>query len=148
MVLEALVSILSTCIGLNGLLNIGCYATVRHHLVGKLPNYVEIRCPSLDARIKIDVSGNGGIDITRAYAIFDRAKLLNLCENWLRNTQDYHEVVERELSKGARLEFAWCVGTYLDWVWQLEDVQEKPRQWALLYGLAMKQVNGPCHRSL
>lgn len=112
----------------------------RHHLDGKLPNYVEIRCPTLDTRVKIDIPGSDGVDIRRAYAIFDRANLISLCERWLRSTHDYHEVIERELSKGSRMELAWCFETYLDWVWQLEDVQEKPRQWAVLYGLAMKQV--------
>ena len=116
----------------------------RHHLGGRLPNYVEIRCPTLDTRIKIDIPGSDGVDIKRAYAIFDRANLLNLCERRLRDTRDYHEAIERELSEGATLEFAWCFDAYLDWVWQLEDVQGRSRQWAVLYGLSMKQVNQAC----
>lgn len=134
-----------SCIKSSQILNTRC-ALIRHHLGGRLPQSVEIRCPTLDTRIKLDIPSIDGIDIRRAYAIFDRANLLSLCERRLRNTQDYHEVMGRELSKGARLEFAWSFETYLDWVWQLEDVQEKPRQWAVLYGLAMKQVGEPFSR--
>lgn len=38
------------------------------------------------------------------------------------------------------MELAWRVGAKLDWIWQLHDLQGRPRDWAVLYGLALNQV--------
>lgn len=38
------------------------------------------------------------------------------------------------------MELAWRRGAKLDWVWQPNDLHGRPRDWAVLYGLALNQV--------
>ena len=45
-----------------------------------------------------------------------------------------------QLERGVRLGLAWRMNTNLDWIWLDEDVRGNPRYWAVLYGLALKQV--------
>lgn len=54
--------------------------------------------------------------------------------------EDYDAVIGKALEEGSTLQLAWRVDTRLDWIWQNEDVMGMPRDWAVLYGLAIKQV--------
>ena len=56
-------------------------------------------------------------------------------------SRDWKHVVEPEIAAGTTLELAWRVDAKLDWVWKEEDVTGQPRPWAVLCGLAMRQVN-------
>ncbi|OBZ71250.1 Glutathione S-transferase 2 [Grifola frondosa] len=111
------------------------------HFGGQIPQYIEIRCPILDTRVKIDIPGYDSADINSAYAVFRKDNVIDLCRKYLCKVQEYHSLIERQLEEGVALELAWRLETNLDWVWQLEDVQEKPREWAVLCGLALKQAS-------
>ena len=112
----------------------------RRHLGGELPTSLEVRCPTLDARLKIDIPPND-IGEHVAFSVFDPANAVGLCKRVLRKAEDYDEAVGRAIEDGATLELAWRMDTRLDWVWQSEDLVGKKRDWAVLYGLALKQVS-------
>lgn len=109
-------------------------------LGGELPPSIEVRCPTLDTRLKIDVpQGHAGGQ--SAFNVFTPSNTVGLCKNVLKKVEDYDEVIGGEIKHGASLELAWRMDTRLDWVWQPEDVLGNRRDWAVLYGLALKQVN-------
>ena len=46
----------------------------------------------------------------------------------------------RRIGEGLSLRLAWRMGAKLDWVWQIHDLHGRPRDWAVLYGIALNQV--------
>ncbi|KAI0947149.1 hypothetical protein AcV7_009650 [Taiwanofungus camphoratus] len=118
------------------------------HLGGQLPPFLEIRTPALDTRLRIDIPSHDGADIAAAYAVFNTRNLTRLCQERLRTVREYEAVIERKIAEGAQLELAWRFETNLDWVWQLEDVQGKPRDWAVLCGLTLNQAGKPSQLEL
>lgn len=75
------------------------------------------------------------------YGLFDRDTVIKLCEKSLRTVNEFGWLVQRRIDEGLSLELAWRMGAKLDWVWQLRDLQGRPRDWAVLYGLALNQVS-------
>lgn len=65
---------------------------------------------------------------------------MNLCKQVLHSAEDYDAVIGKALTEGSSLRLAWRVDARLDWVWQTADVTGKHRDWAVLYGLSLKQV--------
>ncbi|KAI0372157.1 hypothetical protein BV20DRAFT_940447 [Pilatotrama ljubarskyi] len=115
------------------------------HLGGQLPPTIEIRSPTLDTRITIDVPGFDTADLDAAYAVFTRANIIGLCAKFLGTAPEFRALMERERAEGATFELAWRHGTNLDWVWRESDVRDKPRKWAVLCGLALAQAGRPAH---
>ncbi|KAI0761941.1 Pleckstrin homology domain-containing protein [Trametes elegans] len=115
------------------------------HLGGQLPPYIEIRSPTLDTRVTIDVPGFDSADIEAAYNVFSHDNIISLCEKNLRTVPEFRNLMEREHAEGATFELAWRQGTNLDWVWRLSDVQDKHRKWAVLCGLALAQAGRAPH---
>lgn len=112
----------------------------RYQLGGEVPPFMEIHCPSLNTRVKIDIPSTDGRELSAAFPVFERRNIVNLCQKSLRTVQDYDVVIARIMAEGSTLELAWRWGTNLDWVWQCDDVEGKYRDWAILCGLAMTQV--------
>ena len=108
-----------------------------------LPDFLEVVSPVLETRIKIDMPGSEGKDVTGAYAVFSPQNVLQLCQEHLMKMAEYQGLLGARLAAGAQLALAWRSGTNLDWVWQLDDVREHPRKWAVLAGLALSQVSIP-----
>ncbi|OCH86402.1 hypothetical protein OBBRIDRAFT_797244 [Obba rivulosa] len=109
------------------------------HLGGQLPSTLEIRSPTLDTRLEINIPNYDTPSAAAAYAVFNKDNLTRLCEKSLRAMPEYRALVECRLAEGATFELAWRHGANLDWVWQLEDVRGNPREWAVLCGIALKQ---------
>lgn len=105
---------------------------------GQLPNTIEVRNPRLDAKVKIDVP-NAADD--RIYKVFSRDNIIRLCMDSLRSVPDWKSVVERQMANGQTLQLAWRADTNLDWIWLQHDTYGDPRHWAVLCGLALKQVS-------
>ncbi|KAL4250079.1 hypothetical protein ABKN59_004898 [Abortiporus biennis] len=118
------------------------------HLGGTLPPFIEIRAPALDTRMKIDIPNYDIADINSAYSVFTHSNVTKLCQEGLETVPEYENLIERYLRAGSTLELAWRIDTVLDWVWQLNDVKGKYRDWAVLCGLALKQGTKPCHLEL
>ena len=107
---------------------------------GQLPPFIEVRASALDTRIKIDIPHHDSANIGAAYAVFTRPNIISLCQKGLQAIPEYEALIAQHLRDGATLELAWRVDTMLDWVWQLNDVSGEYRDWAVLCGLALKQV--------
>ena len=101
---------------------------------GKLPPFIEVRSPVIDARMKIDIPE--GAD----YSFFSHDNLVALCMRTLSAIQDWDVIIQKRLAGGAHMELAWRVDTNLDWVWWKDDIHGNPRTWAVLAGLALNQV--------
>lgn len=97
----------------------------------------------MDSRVKIDVPSTLSLETNESIAMFTRQNLISLCRKSLKNYSDWEFIIERELEKGKHLELAWRMETKLDWVWLDDDVNGKRRGWAVLCGLALKQVSVP-----
>jgi hypothetical protein len=57
-------------------------------------------------------------------------------------------LIETALKGGAdgeegRLELCWRTGSKLDWAWLEDDIDGKPRPWALVFGIALLSVSFP-----
>jgi hypothetical protein len=96
----------------------------------------------MDSRVKIEMQ-----DTDDGIATFNRDNIIALCRKVLKKYPDWEFIVERELEMGKHLELAWRMETKLDWVWLDDDVDGKTREWAVLCGLALKQVFAPTHIS-
>ena len=112
----------------------------RRHIGGRLPKSIEIRCPTLDSRLKLDLPNLNSL-ILSEYGLFDRDTVVQLCEKSLKTVREWGWLVQRRIDEGLCLELAWRTGAKLDWVWQLYDLHGQPRDWAVLYGLALNQVS-------
>lgn len=119
--------------------------SVRRHLGGQLPPYIEVRTPALDTRLTVDVPGFDTADLDAAYKVFQRDNIIRLCEKSLRSDPEYGALLQSEEDDGAVFDLAWRVNTDLDWVWKEDDVQGKARNWAVLCGLSLKQGDKPAH---
>ncbi|KDQ62280.1 hypothetical protein JAAARDRAFT_454727 [Jaapia argillacea MUCL 33604] len=109
------------------------------HMGGQIPPHIEVHCPALETRMKIDISADDDV-----LDVVSRGNILELCTKTLGTLRDWEYVVMRPLADGsATLELAWRQETKLDWVWQEEDVHGRPRDWAVISGLALKQAGKP-----
>lgn len=110
----------------------------RWHLGGQLPPLIEVWNPSLNTKLKIQIPA---IRTSAVYRMFTRENIVALCSQSLRSVPEFKAVVERQLSEGKVLELAWRIDTNLDWIWLEDDITGDERQWAVLFGLALKQVS-------
>ncbi|KAK0464663.1 guanine nucleotide exchange factor [Desarmillaria tabescens] len=109
------------------------------HIGGQVPSMIEVRNPTLDAKVKIDVPM---IATVEGYSrMFTRSNVIALCLKSLREVPDWKELIEQELGLGKVLELAWRMDTNLDWVWLEDDVYGQQRGWVVLCGVAYKQAH-------
>jgi hypothetical protein len=94
----------------------------------------------MDSRVKIDIPSSVSLATDEGMGMFSRQNIIALCRKSLKNFRDWESIVERELEKGKHLELAWRMEMKLDWIWLDDDVDGKSREWAVLCGLALKQV--------
>ena len=94
----------------------------------------------MDSRLKLDLPNLDTL-ILSDYGLFDRDTVVQLCEKSLKTVREWEWLVQRRINEGLSLDLAWRMGTKLDWVWQLHDLHGRPRDWAVLYGLALNQVS-------
>jgi hypothetical protein len=99
---------------------------------------IDIWNPRLNTKIRIDVPVS---DYQALYKIFTRQNIVDLCVEALRPLPEWKNVIEREIDGNRSLQIAWRSGTTLDWIWLDEDVEGRAREWAVLCGLATKQVS-------
>jgi hypothetical protein len=94
----------------------------------------------MDSRVKIDIPSSVSLETDEGINMFTRQNMIALCRKLLKNFRDWDFIIEGELGKGKHLELAWRMNTKLDWVWLDDDVDGKRREWAVLCGLPLKQV--------
>ncbi|TFK40603.1 Pleckstrin homology domain-containing protein [Crucibulum laeve] len=110
---------------------------------GHIPTSIDIRNPTLNTKVTIDLPNIDTIDSGKSYKMFERENIIALCAQSLRSVAHWDGLIEREILNGASLQLAWRVGTNLDWIWLDDDVAGKPREWAVICGLALKQSAKP-----
>ncbi|KAF8840746.1 hypothetical protein BDN67DRAFT_1002755 [Paxillus ammoniavirescens] len=127
------------------------------HLGGKIPSSIEICCPNIDTRVRIDVPVVDTTNFDKAYIMFSRKNIIELVHNSLLRSghgssgaglRSWRYTIERELQAGRKLALAWRFGAQLDWVWQEEDVEGNARPWAVLLGLSLQQGMKVSHLDL
>ncbi|KAH0831930.1 hypothetical protein J3R83DRAFT_12814 [Lanmaoa asiatica] len=126
------------------------------HLGGKIPPCIEIRCPDVDIRIRIDVPMPEDSNFDKVYDTFGHKNIIDLIQRSLSSepgssrsvSRSWKTIIEHELRAGKKLELAWRFGGQLDWVWQERDVEGNARPWAVLSGLSLWQGLRPAHLEL
>lgn len=113
---------------------------IRRHMGGRMPRTIDIRNPGLSTKVTIDIpeaedTVNGGL-----YYLFKRENVIKLCMKSLRSVLDWKFLMERLTKEENSLQLAWRVDANLDWIWLETDVFGETRDWAVLCGLAFKQV--------
>ena len=88
----------------------------------------------------MDIPGYDKGDLHDAFEVFTIDNTVSLCEKVLGKVEDYEQIILHAGSEGLSLGLAWRMETRLDWVRYSDDVRGKFREWAVLYGLALKQV--------
>ena len=73
--------------------------------------------------------------------MFTTENLVDLCTKALRKVEDYDEVIGQAEEDGVHIGLAWRMGIRLDWIWQKTDLDGRVKEWAVLYGFALKQVS-------
>ncbi|CAE6461333.1 unnamed protein product [Rhizoctonia solani] len=109
------------------------------YLGGKLPDTIDIHCPALGTRVRVDMPDldHGASD---SWKRFTRSYLIKACGRSLRGLPDWDSLMESPTLRGSRLELAWRKESKLDWVWQETDEEGREMNWQVLFGLALRQV--------
>ncbi|KAH7336895.1 Pleckstrin homology domain-containing protein [Rhizoctonia solani] len=112
------------------------------YLGGKLPDTIDIHCPALGTRVRVDMPDldHGASD---SWKRFTRSYLIKACGRSLRGLPDWDSMMESPTLRGSRLELAWRKESKLDWVWQETDEEGREINWQVLFGLALRQPSLP-----
>ncbi|KAF8746548.1 Pleckstrin homology domain, partial [Rhizoctonia solani] len=112
------------------------------YLGGKLPDTIDIHCPALGTRVRVDIPDldHGASD---SWKRFTRSYLIEACGRSLQGLPDWDSMMESPALRGSRLELAWRKESKLDWVWQETDDEGKEIDWQVLFGLALRQPSLP-----
>lgn len=107
---------------------------------------MEIRCPVLDARVTFPIPPIDIVSGVEGYKTFTRTKVIDDCCEQMSGIPEWDLVIESALRTGveqdkARLELCWRTESKLDWVWLDDDVNGMYRPWAVLFGIALKNVS-------
>jgi hypothetical protein len=120
--------------------------SIRRYLGGKLPDTIDIHCPALGTRVRVDIPDldHGASD---SWKRFTRSYLIKACGRSLRGLPDWDSMMESPAFRGSRLELAWRKESKLDWVWQETDEEGREIDWQVLFGLALRQVSKELFRA-
>ncbi|KAF8895412.1 Pleckstrin homology domain-containing protein [Infundibulicybe gibba] len=109
------------------------------HLGGIIPRNIEICNPALNTKVRIDIPEVDPAKGDEALSVFNRENVIELCTEALRSVGDWKTVIERQIDNGKNLELAWRVGSHVDWIWLSDDTEGRPRKWAVLCGLVLRE---------
>ena len=115
---------------------------VRRHMGGRIPRTMDIHNPGLNTKVTISIPEPEDTEDGGLYYLFKPENVINLCTKFLRSVPDWKFLMEKEIKEEMSLQLAWRVDANLDWVWLDTDVVGETRDWAVLCGLAFKQVRG------
>ncbi|EJD50692.1 hypothetical protein AURDEDRAFT_83726 [Auricularia subglabra TFB-10046 SS5] len=104
-------------------------------LGGEIPDFIDIRAPTLGTRIRMDIPD---IDDPDARPSID--DIIDLCRSSFRALPEWQFLIDDAVKRGQRLALCWRTDTKLDWVWLPTDVEDQERPWAVWYGVALRQA--------
>ncbi|KAG9125743.1 hypothetical protein FRC07_006402 [Ceratobasidium sp. 392] len=113
------------------------------YLGGELPETIDIHCPALGTRVRVDIPSLDRGAPGDSWKRFTRSYLIEACGRSLRGLPDWDAMMESPVLRGAKLQLAWRKESKLDWVWLELDEQGKELDWQVLYGLALRQPRLP-----
>jgi hypothetical protein len=83
--------------------------------------------------------------LSETHEAFTPRNIIKLCSDALRSIPDWEHVIQPGIEEGHTLELSWRLDTNLDWICHDDSVDGKERHWAVLCGLALRQVGNPLH---
>ncbi|QRW06517.1 nuclear pore complex protein [Ceratobasidium sp. AG-Ba] len=113
------------------------------YLGGELPETIDIHCPALGTRVRVDIPNLDRGTSSDSWKRFTRSYLIEACGSSLRGLPDWDAMMESPVLRGSKLELAWRKESKLDWVWLEHDEQGKELDWQVLFGLALRQPRLP-----
>ncbi|KAG6850272.1 hypothetical protein H0H93_015529 [Arthromyces matolae] len=112
----------------------------RKQLGHKLPLSIDVRNPRVNTKVQIDIPQG---ESENPYQVFTPENVIALCMKAYSAVPDWKSLIERELSRGKKLQLAWRQDTDLDWIWLDDDIYGQERPWSVLFGLALQQSIRP-----
>lgn len=112
----------------------------RRYLGGEMPETIDIHCPALGTRVRVDIPNLDRGAAGDSWKHFTRSYLIEACGRSLSGLPDWDSLMESPVLRGARLELAWRKESKLDWVWLETDEEGREIDWQVLFGLALRQV--------
>ncbi|KAG8743527.1 hypothetical protein FRC10_011918 [Ceratobasidium sp. 414] len=113
------------------------------HLGGELPETIDIHCPALGTRVRVDTPNLDRWAPSDSWKRFTRSYLIDACGRSLRGLPDWDAMMESPALRGAKLQLAWRKESKLDWVWLERDEHGREIDWQVLFGLALRQPRLP-----
>lgn len=101
---------------------------------------MDVYNPRLNTKVTINIPETDGTHSSDFYRVFRRENIIRLCLGSLEKVPDYKYLIEYAVQAGKSAQLAWRYQANLDWVWLDDDVFGDSREWAVLCGLAFKQV--------
>ena len=112
----------------------------REELGGEIPSSIEIHSPDLGSRVRINIPAYDAINGGPGYKTITRESVIDACRESLCSTPDWEAIIENQLENGGKLGLCWRRESRLDWIWLDDDIDERPRDWAVLYNVGFRQV--------
>lgn len=110
----------------------------RRDLGGEVPSFVEVQCPELGTRVRLDVPESEDGDGCK---VMNRKEIVEACRESLERLRSWDNLYADEIRKGRRLELCWRAGPNVEWIWRDEDVDGQKRDWNVLYYVGFRQVS-------
>jgi hypothetical protein len=111
-----------------------------------LTNSVNVTFPNLDIRVRLPLfsshdlpPGTSSWHASQPAEVLTVKGAISACVARLKRVPDFEKMHQHMLSLGLEARLAWRRRMYLDWIHQETTVDGRPREWALLIGLAMAQ---------
>ncbi|KAF8318969.1 hypothetical protein DL93DRAFT_2028153, partial [Clavulina sp. PMI_390] len=102
---------------------------LRETLGGQIPPSIDVHVPALGTRVTFEIPS--------PIQALTGEEIISSCKDLVARLPEYRDIAH-ELSKGHKMALAWCCGTKLDWVWLEQDINGMPRDWSILFGLALE----------
>ncbi|KAG8892497.1 hypothetical protein FRC00_011965, partial [Tulasnella sp. 408] len=117
----------------------------RRELGGEVPSFVEVQCPELGTRVRLDVPE---AEDGQGCRVMNRKEIVEACRESLERLRSWENLYADEIRRGRRLELCWRTGPNVEWIWRDEDIDGKQRDWNVLYYVGFRQPQQVNHLEL
>lgn len=115
------------------------YGTSRSTLGGKLPDALQVNCPTFSGSVRFEIPPTAD-----GYKDFTRKDVIAKFEKTLEKLPDWQDLKRRTEMRGRKMMLCWRTDTKLDWLWVDDDVEGMKREWEVVYGLMLASVSPTC----
>ncbi|KAG8907322.1 hypothetical protein FRC00_011967, partial [Tulasnella sp. 408] len=117
----------------------------RRELGGEVPSFVEVQCPELGTRVRLDVPE---AEDGQGCRVMNRKEIVEACRESLERLRSWENLYADEIRRGRRLKLCWRTGPNVEWIWRDEDIDGKQRDWNVLYYVGFRQPQQVNHLEL